>query len=179
MTTLAHVRTAVKRLAEVAKQETGDGSEQWMVAENVFVSVADDRRAVRLRLPAADAETVLVDIPGSSLSTRDGSVIGVEIPLAAMNGMQANAVIGRAWAHCAPPRLTQAVNEASAGESDLPAAIGRPARRALHTAGIASLAELATCTRPEIAALHGIGPRAMDLLTQALAARGLDWHDHG
>ncbi|MFT4189282.1 MAG: hypothetical protein QM621_11950 [Aeromicrobium sp.] len=172
MTTLAHVRTAVRRLAEV-EQGTHVGRESWSVAGQGFLTVTKERDAVRLRLPADDAERVLVDIPGATRVTRAETTLGVEIPLAAMNGMQANAVIGRSWAFRAPKRLTKA--PASAADGDLPRAIGRPATSALHAAGITTLDEVAARPQAEIAALHGVGPKAVRLLGEALAERGIDW----
>lgn len=97
MTSLAHIRTAAKRLAEV-EQGAHFGMESWSVAGRGFLTVTKDRAAVQLRLPPDDAQRVLTDIPGNSLLTRGETVLGVTIPLDALNGMQANAVIGRSWA---------------------------------------------------------------------------------
>ncbi|MTB87876.1 hypothetical protein H9L21_03950 [Aeromicrobium senzhongii] len=58
---------------------------------------------------------------------------------------------------------------------DLPRGIGRPATRALAAAGITSLAQVAQCTADEIGALHGVGPRAVRVLGEALAERGLGY----
>lgn len=43
--------------------------------------------------------------------------------------------------------------------SDLPR-MAAPARRALATASITTLADLTRCTEQEVAALHGMGPKA-------------------
>lgn len=43
-----------------------------------------------------------------------------------------------------------------------------PARRALEREGITSIAILATKTEAEILALHGMGPRSLTVLRQAL-----------
>lgn len=174
MTSLAHIRTAAKRLAEV-EQGTHVGMESWSVAGRGFLTVTKDRDAVQLRLPPDDARKVLTDIPGSSLLTQGETVLGVTIPLDAMNGMQANAVIGRSWAHRAPQRLTKVTEQAPSRDSDLPRNIGRPATSALNGAGIATVAELAEHTEAEIAALHGVGPKAVRLLTEALAEKKLTW----
>ena len=56
---------------------------------------------------------------------------------------------------------------------DLPSAIGRPAARALARHGIGTLAEVATHSKEELLALHGVGPKAIAILGEALAARGL------
>lgn len=53
--------------------------------------------------------------------------------------------------------------------------IGAPAGRALRGAGIATVAELAEQRRAEVGALHGMGPKAMRLLDEALATAGLHW----
>ena len=58
-------------------------------------------------------------------------------------------------------------------ESDLPRAIGAPARRALAGAGITRLEQLTGWTETELLRLHGMGPKAVSALREALAARGL------
>lgn len=65
--------------------------------------------------------------------------------------------------------------QASLRESDLPQNIGRAATSALNCAGIATLPELAEHTEAEVAALHGVGPKAVRLLTEALAEKKLTW----
>ncbi|WP_324651391.1 helix-hairpin-helix domain-containing protein [Georgenia sp. H159] len=55
---------------------------------------------------------------------------------------------------------------------DLPA-IGRPANGALLEAGITTLDEVARMSEKELLALHGVGPRAVRLLREALDERGL------
>jgi predicted flap endonuclease-1-like 5' DNA nuclease len=61
---------------------------------------------------------------------------------------------------------------ARAGASGLPK-IGAPATRALHRAGITTLHELSGWTEKELLALHAMGPRAITILKQSLAAQGL------
>ncbi|MEU4213830.1 DNA-binding protein [Actinoplanes sp. NPDC026623] len=56
---------------------------------------------------------------------------------------------------------------------DLPAGIGAPATRALHQAGYHRLPELDGVSRASLAALHGVGPKALRILAEALDARGL------
>lgn len=64
-------------------------------------------------------------------------------------------------------------------ESDLPTNIGRPATRALVGAGYTRLEQLAGVTEAELLRLHGVGPKAIRLLREALAARGLAFaNDH-
>ncbi len=55
---------------------------------------------------------------------------------------------------------------------DLPK-IGKPAERALLNAGIYNLEELATKSKAEIAELHGMGPKAIGVLENALTDAGL------
>ena len=51
--------------------------------------------------------------------------------------------------------------------------IGMPATRALHEAGYDSLREVVGVPRVELACLHGIGPRALHIIEQALGEHGL------
>lgn len=60
-------------------------------------------------------------------------------------------------------------------ESFLPAKLASPAQRALAQAGITNLEQLTGYTEAQIAALHGIGPNALDQLRQALANKGLSF----
>ena len=59
---------------------------------------------------------------------------------------------------------------------DLPP-IGRPANSALMAAGITSLAQVAACSRNQLLAMHGVGPKAVRLLEAALEAQGLRFAD--
>jgi hypothetical protein len=59
--------------------------------------------------------------------------------------------------------------------TDLPARIGAPARRALDAAGYTHLEQLAGITEAELAKLHGMGPKALGRLREALAAAGLSF----
>ena len=58
-------------------------------------------------------------------------------------------------------------------ESDLPQSIGRTARRVLAIAGYTQLAQLTAVSEAELLRLHGVGPKAIRLLREALAAQGL------
>lgn len=59
----------------------------------------------------------------------------------------------------------------------LPAGIGRPATRALTLAGYARLEQLTRVTEREVLALHGVGPKAVRILRERLAERGLAFRD--
>ena len=52
------------------------------------------------------------------------------------------------------------------------AGMGNPARGALRAAGYADVDSLAGVDYAELAALHGVGPRALDRLQEALQAQG-------
>jgi hypothetical protein len=56
-----------------------------------------------------------------------------------------------------------------------PNGIGRPAQRALANAGIDDLMALAKRRQAEVAALHGMGPKALGVLKEAMAAKGLSF----
>lgn len=66
---------------------------------------------------------------------------------------------------------------AVAGEapSDLPAGLSAPAQRALAGAGIHRLDQLARISEAELKNLHGIGPKALGQLRQALTGQGLSF----
>lgn len=51
--------------------------------------------------------------------------------------------------------------------------IGAPAFRALDTLGIKHLTDLEKYSEKELLALHGFGPKALKLLQQALAEKGI------
>lgn len=55
---------------------------------------------------------------------------------------------------------------------DFPPGVAAPARRALAAAGYTRLDQLAGKREAELAALHGMGPRALAAIREALAARG-------
>lgn len=60
-------------------------------------------------------------------------------------------------------------------ESGFLSLLGGPARGALEHAGIVTLTELAQHSEREILKLHGMGPKSMPILKQALHDAGLDF----
>ena len=58
-------------------------------------------------------------------------------------------------------------------ETGFLALLGAPARNALEHAGISTLTELSRHSEREILALHGMGPRSLPLLRQALQEAGM------
>lgn len=55
--------------------------------------------------------------------------------------------------------------------------LGNPARNALEVNGITTLTELAKYSEREILKLHGMGPRSLPTLRQALMDAGLSFKD--
>ncbi|MGC0366177.1 DNA integrity scanning protein DisA with diadenylate cyclase activity [Rhodococcus sp. 27YEA15] len=60
--------------------------------------------------------------------------------------------------------------------TDLPKT-GAPAHRALLAAGYTDLTQLTSVSEKELGALHGIGPKALKILREALAERGLTFRN--
>lgn len=57
--------------------------------------------------------------------------------------------------------------------SGLPERLSKPAQRALAGAGIERLEQLTSYNESALSQLHGVGPKAIEQLRQALHARGL------
>ncbi|HCT75196.1 MAG TPA: DNA-binding protein [Micromonosporaceae bacterium] len=57
-----------------------------------------------------------------------------------------------------------------ANDLELPAGLGKPAERALAGAGYTRLDQLTKVSEAELHGLHGMGPKALERLRQALAA---------
>jgi hypothetical protein len=66
-------------------------------------------------------------------------------------------------------RTTEATHPNKAA---FPPGVGGPALRALRSAGVRSVADLARWTEADLAALHGMGPKALGALRTALEASG-------
>jgi predicted flap endonuclease-1-like 5' DNA nuclease len=60
---------------------------------------------------------------------------------------------------------------------DLPNEIGKTAARELALHGITSLARVAAHTKKDLLAIHGVGPKAVAILGEALAAQGLAYRE--
>ena len=56
--------------------------------------------------------------------------------------------------------------------SSFPPGMSGPSLRALDAAGVRSLSDVARWTKSDLARLHGMGPKALALLEQALEASG-------
>lgn len=57
--------------------------------------------------------------------------------------------------------------------SDLPLKLAKPAQRALNGAGYFQLEQLTKVTEEELMKLHGMGPKALEMLRHTLAEKGL------
>lgn len=61
---------------------------------------------------------------------------------------------------------------ATAATEAWPPGVAKPAQRALASAGYANIDQIASARESDVAALHGMGPKALDLLREALRQRG-------
>jgi hypothetical protein len=61
--------------------------------------------------------------------------------------------------------------------SDFPAGLSAPARRALDGAGYVRLEQLTRVSETELKKLHGMGPKAINLLRSALEEKGQSFAD--
>ncbi|MEV2265853.1 MmcQ/YjbR family DNA-binding protein [Nonomuraea africana] len=175
MTTLAQLRKTALSLPETAEQAIRFGMVAFTVRDKRFASIGKDNH-VQLRLPAEEADEVLAAHPTAERLTRGSTSIGVRVPLGHINGQQLNHWVRRAWLARAPKRLAEQVTAGDAavpGEAgDLPKAIGRPATQALISAGRTTLTQVAELTEAELLAMHGVGPKAVRTLSEALSATG-------
>ncbi|MBD0379899.1 DNA-directed RNA polymerase subunit alpha C-terminal domain-containing protein [Paenibacillus sedimenti] len=62
-------------------------------------------------------------------------------------------------------------------ENDLPPGLAKPAQRALAGAGYSRLEQLSKLTEADLLKLHGMGPKALDQIRRALAAKGLSFSE--
>ena len=73
------------------------------------------------------------------------------------------------------------MNNSKSGESldEWPLKPDNPARRALLEIGITDLKQLTKFSEAELLKLHGVGPKAIRMLREALAGRGLAFRQPG
>lgn len=168
MTTSAQLRKAALSNPEVV-EGVADGAPVFAVGGKEFASLDSDTHA-RLWLPTAEAGDMV-----SQHATAERVGDFVRLPIKDINGQALNYWVRRAWLSCAPPELAaraSAADKAGAGEvGDLPKAIGRPATQALANAGITTLEQVAELSDSELNALHGVGPKAVRIIREALEAR--------
>jgi hypothetical protein len=177
MATRAQLRKTALTFPEV-EEDAADGMVKYSVRRKEFASVGKDG-IVRLRLPNAEAEDAVAAYPKAERLIHAGSPIGFQAPLADVDGQHLWHLVMTAWKHRAPKRLAMKLNaiveSPTQPGSDLPASIGKPATRALAVAGLTTLDQIATHTQDELLALHGVGPKAVRILADALAEKGMSF----
>ncbi|GAA2416480.1 hypothetical protein [Streptomyces coeruleofuscus] len=171
MTTVAQLRKAALALPE-AEEGTHFGMVAFSVRGRGFASVTKDGR-VQLHLPQEETDAALAAHPAGERLVRRGAPIGFRVPLADIDGKDLNALVRAAWFSRAPKRLAAAEAGAGGPGDGLPTGIGRPATQALRGAGVTTLEQVAQHSRAELLALHGVGPKAVRVLSEALEQRGL------
>ena len=80
---------------------------------------------------------------------------------------------GPAAATATDGRLPGIIRRMTRPDAGLPGNIGAPATRALTGAGYAELRQLANVPAAELRKLHGVGPKALRLLQEALEEQGM------
>jgi DNA-directed RNA polymerase alpha subunit len=73
--------------------------------------------------------------------------------------------------------ISRKMNQHDQQESDLSTELSNPARRALVGAGYVRLEQFTRLSEAEVLRLHGMGPKGVDMIRRALAARGLSFAD--
>lgn len=168
MTTTAQLRKAALSNTGVV-EDSAEGRPVFSVDGREFAAL-DAGERVRLRLPDTEADDL---IARHGTAVREGA--SVLLPIADIDGQALNHWVRCAWIHCAPAEsaaAARAADRVGAGDvGDLPNAIGKPATRALANAGITTLDQVADLTDAQLRALHGVGPKAVRVLREALDAR--------
>ena len=171
MTTKAQLRKSALGLPG-AEEDVTAATLMFRVEGKTFAELTSEG-LVSLKL---NEETVRASLEHCSITkvpTADGEPAEVAVPLADVNGMELNNLVFKSWLTQASPELAAAARaavkgEAPAGPDALPTAIGKPATRALLLAGISTLSQVAQHTEAELLELHGVGPRALKILGEAL-----------
>jgi hypothetical protein len=172
MAQLARLRTGALALPEV-EEGTHFGMVAFSVRGKGFASLSKDGALVHFQLPGDRIEALVAELPEAEPLVRMGTPIGVSVPLAGLDVRVLDRLLREAWEARAPKRLVAAhsADAQAVPTGDLPP-IGRPATAALALAGITTMDQVAERTDKELADLHGVGPTAIRLLREALAAQG-------
>lgn len=180
MTSVRQLRKSALSHPAAVEQDgtTTHGVTAFTVEDTQFAAV-DAGGVLHLHLSAkAGADMIAANRTAEELSGSDTSVT-VSVPLGELDGQQLNYWVRQAWLFCAPNELAaraRAAETAVPGEvGDLPKAIGRPATQALATAGIGNLDQVAQLTERELSAMHGVGPKAVRILREALESTGREF----
>ncbi|HXF03276.1 MAG TPA: hypothetical protein VN601_09830 [Arthrobacter sp.] len=171
MTTPAQLRKGALALPETV-EVVHSGITAFSLKKTEFASLVQDG-LLQLLLTDDDADAALAAHPTAERWAPRGTPIGIRLPLAGINGRDLNWLLRRSWLSCAPKRLAMQLEAADSGTAphSLPA-IGGPATRGLLSAGMTDLDTVARHSQDELLALHGVGPKAVRILTEALAASG-------
>ena len=175
MTTRAQLRKTALSLPD-AVEEQRDGLPVYTVHGNMFAALSASKQ-VALSL---DEATVRDSLGHCSITRTPGpndEQLLVSVPLAEVNGMELNTLVFKSWLNQVPQDLASAAraamkSDAPSGPDALPKAIGKPATRALLLAGISNLEQVSAHTESHLLELHGVGPRALKILRDALSATG-------
>ncbi len=175
MTTKAQLRKSALGLPET-EEVLRDGLPAYTVHGRVFAALAEKNQVV-LPLDEATLRASFGLRTVTQAHGPNGAPLGVSVPLGDVNGMELNRLVFESWLTQAPTDLATIARAAIKGEAPtapdgLPSAIGRPATRALLLAGITTLEQVASHKEAELLALHGMGPRALEILRDALEATG-------
>src|SRR5699024_4340429 len=136
-----------------------------------------------LRLAEQDVETLLAQQSGAERISTARAVIGASVPVADLGDAALLEWLWRSWQHRAPAALRKP-DDAPHAVGSQPDALGSvgslpdlpaPAQRALAAEGVTSLADVCARSRAELLALHGVGPKAIRLLQEAVDGAGLRW----
>ena len=63
------------------------------------------------------------------------------------------------------------------GDSEFPRSLGRVATRELRIHGLTRYDQVAAVSESDLFAIHGVGPKAVRILREELAARGLAFRE--
>lgn len=171
---MRQLRKTANGLPEV-EETTHFGMVAFEVRGKGFASLTGDG-VLQLQMSDGDADAAVDEFPTGERLVRMGTPIGFRVPLADVNGQQLHRLMYLAWDQRAPKKLAAALRDARAGVRpagcDLPTEIGKPATRALLSAGVFTMDEVSARGKASVAALHGVGPKALRILEQALAEAG-------
>ena len=111
----------------------------------------------------------------STVATHGLSIhtIGDILMLVGVLGVVLWLVVCAPWTRSRHPWCHGTIRPMASPDTGLPRSIGAPATRALTAAGYTELRQLANVPAAELSKLHGVGPKALRLLQEALQAHGM------
>jgi hypothetical protein len=168
----ARVRKGALALPE-AEEGSLAGTIAWSVCRKTFASLSPDGVRVQFHLPEDQVAAIVAEHPGATRVALPDTAVDVGLPLAGLDVRVLDRLLRLAWEAQAPEHLVAVHGDGAAGPraGDLPR-IGRPATDALALAGVTTLDQVAEHTEQELLDLHGVGPEAVRILGEVLAAGG-------